>query len=91
MSRYEDGEYMHLHWDGIVDAHYIKGHVSHKDGVAILIEEEVIDDATDVSQAVQKYGRWSCQGDAPEGCISVLREYTKSGRGRFRITMFTFA
>ena len=86
--RFEDGEYMNLIWDGSPDAHYIKGHVSHKDGIYTLIDYGVIDDSTEVGQAVQKYGRWSMQGDAPEGCSSVLREYKDPGRGRFKITEF---
>ena len=88
MSRYEDGEYMILIWDGSPDAYYIKGHVSHEDGIDILIGEGVIVDAAEVGHAVHKYGRWSLQGDAPEGCSSVLREYKNPGRGRFKITVF---
>jgi len=89
MARYNDGEYMALIWDGGgPDAYYIKGHVSHEDGIDILISEGVIDNAADVGRAVQKYGRWSLEGDATDGCNSFLREYKKPSRGRFKITEF---
>ena len=88
MGRYENGQYMILIWDGNPDAYYIKGHVSHETGIDTLISEGAIDDAKSVGHAVHKYGRWSMQGDAPDGCVSVLREYKKSGRGRFKITVF---
>ena len=90
MSRYTDGEYMFLIWDGSPDAYYIKGHVNHEDGIDTLINEAAIfpEDVAEIGHAVHKYGRWSMQGDAPEGCNSVLREYNEPGRGRFKITVF---
>ena len=86
MSRYNDGEYMPLLWDGQPDAFYIKGHVSTEDGWAILIEEEVVE-GRKIGQAVQKYGRWSTEGDSEWS--QTLREYNKPGRGRFKITVFS--
>lgn len=87
-KRYEDGEYMNLIWDGSPDAYYIRGHVSHDVGIGILIECGAIDDEAEVGKAEQVYGRWSMQGDAPEGCSCILREYKEPGRGRFKITSF---
>ncbi len=90
MSKYKEREYMNLVWDGSPDAYYIKGHVTHEQGIEILEAQTCLDDdeLEALGQAVQKYGRWSCQGDAPEGCKRVLREYTTAGRGRFKITCF---
>ena len=88
MARYENGEYMDLIWDGRPDSYHIKGHVSHKNGIDTLIDVGAIDDETEIGQAVHKYGRWSMQVDAPDGCSAVLREYIKPGRGRFKITVF---
>ncbi len=86
--RYNDGEYMNLIWDGPPDAYYIKGHMTHEQGIEILLGECAIEDEKDVGQARQVYGRWSMQGDAPEGCSCVLRIYKESGRGRFKVTEF---
>ncbi len=86
--RYNDGEIIDLSWDGRPDAYYIKGHVSHEDGIYTLIDFGKIDNAADVGQAVHKYGRWSMQGDAPDGCNCVLRDYKNPGRGRFKVTVF---
>ena len=88
MNRYTDGEYMNLTWDGQPDAHYIKGHVSHEDGMETLLDEGVIYEDIVIGHARHIYGRWSTQGDAPEGVTQVLREYNKPGRGRFKITAF---
>ena len=88
MSRYTDGEYMNLTWDGQPDAQYIKGHVSHEDGMETLLEAGAIYEDTVIGHARHIYGRWSTQGDAPEGVTHVLREYNKPGRGRFKITAF---
>ena len=86
MSRYNDGEYMPLIWDGQPDVFYIKGHVNTEDGWAILVEEEVVLDRK-IGQAVQCYGRWSTEpGD--DNWRHVLREYKNPGRGRFKITAF---
>lgn len=86
MNRYYEGEYMNLVWDGQPDAFYIKGHVSTEDGLAILAEADVVGDRK-IGRAEQIYGRWSTEpGD--DGYIHMLREYTKPGRGRFKITMF---
>ena len=86
MGRYEDGQYMPLIWDGPADAYYIKGHVSHADGIETLIGECAIEDDSDIGQAVHKYGRWSTEGDVE--WTHTLREYTGPGRGRFKITVF---
>lgn len=83
-----EGEYIPLIWDGKPDAYYIKGHVSHEDGIKILFEGGIIDDETEVGQAQHIYARWSTQGDAPQNVTQVLREYNKPGRGRFKVTMF---
>ena len=80
----EDGEYMPLVWDGQPDAFYIKGHVDTKTGLAVLAEEDVIGDK--IGQGVQKYGRWSTEGDCEQP--HTLREYLNPGRGRFKITVF---
>ncbi len=91
--RYEEGEYMDLVWDGTPDAYYIKGHVSHEEGIAILIEEDKIQedaktwDGAPVGRAVQKYGRWSME-PREDGNGHVLKEYKTPGRGRFKITAF---
>ena len=85
MSRYNDGEYMPLVWDGQPDAFYIKGHVDTETGLAILEEEDVVGDRK-IGQAVQKYGRWSTEGNTEWS--QTLREYKNPGRGRFKITVF---
>ncbi len=85
MSRYNDGDYMPLIWDGQPDAFYIKGHVNTKDGWSILVDEEVVDDRK-IGQAEQIYGRWSTEGDTE--WTHTLREYRNPGRGRFKITVF---
>lgn len=86
MSRYEDGQYMNLVWDGTPDAYHIKGHVNHADGIKTLIGEGVIEDDSKIGQAVHKYGRWSTEGDTE--WTHTLREYKNPGRGRFKITVF---
>ena len=87
--RYENGEYMSLIWEGgRPDAYYVRGHVSRSEGIDTLINEGAIDEESEVGEAVRKYGRWSMEGDMPEGCNCVLREYKESGRGRFKITAF---
>ena len=85
MSRFEDGEYMPLLWDGQPDAFYIKGHFDTETGLAILADYEVIGNR-EVGQANQIYGRWSTEGDTE--WIHTLREYKNPGRGRFKITAF---
>lgn len=82
---FNDGEYMPLLWDGQPDAFYIKGHVDTETGLAIFAESDVIGDR-EVGQGVQKYGRWSTQGDSEWPL--TLREYKNPGRGRFKITVF---
>lgn len=85
--RYENGEYMCLVWDGSPDAYYIMGHVQHKEGLETLFGEGVIDDNTQIGQARHLYGRWSME-PGEDGGQHYLREYTESGRGRFKITVF---
>ena len=86
--RHENGHYISLFWDGTLDAYYIKGHVTQNEGVRGLIGEEVILSSAEVGPAEHRYGRWSCQGDAPDGCTHGLRDYKESGRGRFPVTIF---
>ncbi len=89
MSRYVDGEYMPLVWDGTPDAFYIKGHVSTEVGLATLRDNEVLEDAEldRLGEGIQKYGRWSMDGSREENG-QILREYKEPGRGRFKITAF---
>ncbi|KKL67465.1 hypothetical protein LCGC14_2134670 [marine sediment metagenome] len=87
MSRYEDGQYMNLTWDGTPDAYYIMGHVSHFRGVETLIDEGVIEDDSRIGQAEHKYGRWSME-PGENGNQHFLREYCNPGRGHFKITVF---
>ena len=90
-KRFKEGEYMYLVWDGRPDAYYIRGHVEHAAGVDILIQAGAVDCEElrdELGQAEHIYGRWSMQGDAPEGCSCVLREYNTPGRGRFKITKY---
>lgn len=85
MSRFNDGDYMSLLWDGQPDAFYIKGHVNTETGLAILTDEDVIGDRK-IGRAEQIYGRWSTEGDTE--WKHILREYKNPGRGRFKITVF---
>jgi len=82
-----DGEYMPLNWYGTPDAYYIKGHVSHEEGIEILFDAGAIDHDYEVGRASHIYGRWSMQ-PGEDGNQHFLREYSESGRGRFKITMF---
>ena len=87
--KHADGEFIDLIWDGPhPDAYYIRGHVSLEKGMRILLEEEVIDEEIVIGYIRHIYGRWSMQGDAPDGTTCVLREYNQSGRGRFKVTKF---
>lgn len=91
MATHKDGEYMNLVWDGSPDAYFIRGHVSDGVGKLIIADEAYldVDELKKLSKAEHRYGRWSCQGDNPEGCSQVLREYNGPGRGRFKITVFS--
>lgn len=84
-----EGEYIPLIWDGTPDALYIRGHVNYKDGLEILIQAGVIDpdEITDIGLAEHCYGRWSIE-PGENGNQHCLRDYSKPGRGRFKITMF---
>lgn len=86
MTRHIDGEHINLIWDGTPDAFYLKGHIEHSIGINTLLDEGVINDGSEVGQAVHKYGRWSTQGDTE--WTHTLREYKNPGRGRFKITVF---
>jgi len=77
-----EGEYIPLIWDGRPDAHYIKGHISHDDGIEILFDEGAIDDETEVGHAQHIYARWSMEPH------HVLRDYDEPGPRRFAVTMF---
>lgn len=85
MSKFANGEYMSLSWDGKPDAYYIMGHVTHDEGIEILQREGIIDNDTIIGRAEHIYGRWSIETDEH---LQMLREYSSSGRGRFKITMF---
>ena len=92
MSRYENGEYINLVWDGSPDAYYIRGHISEEAALGVLEEQgEMVDGKLENGDAIGKsrhvYARWSMQGDAPDGCTSVLRDYKEPGRGRFKVTV----
>lgn len=89
-----DCEYMNLIWEyGNPDAYYIRGHIDEAKAVGVLEEQGImLDGKLENGDAVGKsrhaYARWSVQGDAPEGCTRVLREYKEPGRGRFKVTVF---
>ena len=88
------GEYIPLVWDcGNPDAYYIRGHIDEQEALGVLEDEgEMLDGKLESGNAIGKarhvYARWSMQGDAPQGCTSVLREYNNPGRGRFKVTAF---
>ncbi len=83
-----NGEYIALVWDGFPDAYYVRGHIALPEALAKVIGENCLDDAVGIGEGKHVYARWSMQGDAPEGCTCVLREYKESGRGRFKVTAF---
>ena len=85
--RVVEGEYIPLIWDSRPDAYYIKGHLSHDDGIEILLDEGVIDDETEIGHAQHIYARWSME-PGENGNHHVLRDYNKPGPGRFKATMF---
>jgi len=82
-----EGEYIPLIWDGKPDAYYIRGHVSHEEGIEILLEDGVIYEDTIIGQAQHIYARWSME-PGENGNQHCLREYNKAGKGRFKVTMF---
>ena len=82
-----DGEYIPLCWDGRPYAYYIKGHVRHEVGIAILEDEEIIDEDTIIGHGQHIYGRWSME-PGEDSNHHVLREYNTPGRGRFKITAY---
>ena len=89
-----DGEYICLIWEcGTPDAYYVRGHVDEDAAIATLeMEGEMLDGKLENGDTHGKprhaYARWSVQGDAPDGCNRVLREYSSPGRGRFKVTVF---
>jgi len=89
MSRYKDGDYIYLVWEdvGTPDAFFIKGHVSHKDGIEKLIGECAIDSEDEVGEANHCYARWSME-PREDGNGHILKTYKSTGRGRFRVTEF---
>jgi len=87
MAHFANGEYIPLVWDGRPDAYYFKGHISHWDGMTYLLEEEIIDEETIIGPARRIYARWSME-PGEDGNQHILREYTKPGRGRFKVTEF---
>lgn len=84
----KDGDYIPLTWDGGPDAYYVRGHIELPEALNIILSEEFLGSIDDVETGRHVYARWSMQGDAPEGCSSVLREYEGPGRGRFKVTAF---
>lgn len=82
------GEFICLFWDGCADAYYVRGHIDPEIARETVLEEACLDDGDDLGDAQHVYARWSMQGDAPEGCSCVLREYKKPGKGRFKVTAF---
>ncbi len=88
-KKYNYGDYIYLIWEdgGSPDAYYIRGHVSHDEGIATLIGEGAIDNEFEVGRADHIYGRWSMQ-PREDGTGHILRTYKEPGRGRFAITEF---
>ena len=88
-----DGEYILLCWESNTpDAYYIRGHVAENVALCVLEEQgEMVDGKLEsgaaIGKAMHKYARWSMQGDAPDGCCCVLRDYKEPGRGRFKVTV----
>lgn len=89
MSRFNDGEYINLVWDGPPDAYYVKGHVSNEDGKEALVKEAYLDEEQieELGQAEHMYGRWSME-PGEDGGQQCLRDYMNPGRGRFKVTRF---
>jgi len=87
--KYKDGEYISLIWDGCMpDAYYVKGWISFDEARNVIIGEECLEDyGLEGKPFRHAYARWSTQGDAPDGCSVVLKEYKESGRGRFKVTV----
>jgi len=87
MSKYKDGEFIELSWEGPSEAFYIRGHIPFdkaKEILALHIGEN--GDDYDVAEPVHKYARWSC--DARVEYDHSLVDYYLPGRGRFKITEF---
>ena len=88
-----DGEYIPLYWESSTpDAYYIRGHVAESVALGVLEEQgEMVDGKLEngaaIGKAIHKYARWSTEGDAPDGCSRVLRDYKEPGRGRFKVTV----
>ena len=89
MAKYKDGELISLVWDSCtLDAYYVKGHFDFDDAKETILSEECFEDnQLDGKPFRHAYARWSTQGDAPEGCTVVLRDYKEPGRGRFKVTV----
>jgi hypothetical protein len=83
-----DGEYIALVWDNTADAYYVRGHIEIMNALEIVVGENCLDNADGITNGRHVYARWSMQGDAPEGCTCILREYVNSGKGRFKVTAF---
>ncbi len=88
MKKYKDGDYIPLFWDCDRDCYYVRGHINLLEALETVIGEECLDSEDGIGQGRHVYARWSMQGDAPEGCTCILREYKESGRGRFKVTAF---
>lgn len=89
MARYKNGDFIPLIWESCTpDAYYVKGWIPFDVARDTIIGEECLADGElDGKPMRHAYAKWSTQGDAPEGCSLVLREYKESGRGRFKVTI----
>ncbi len=91
MSKHKDGDYIPLVWEQYTpDAYFVRGHIDFAEAKDIILAEECLDDNKLNGKPIRHaYARWSMQGDAPEGCSCVLKEYDTSGRGRFKVTVLS--
>ena len=87
MKMYKDGDHICLVWDGHAEDFFVKGHLIFEKALAVL-EQEGCTEGYELGEPSHRYARWSCQGDAPDGCSHVLRDYKFPARGRFKVTMF---
>lgn len=83
--KFKDGGYIPLVWNGTKEVYYVKGHIDFEEAKEIIKEAEGID--CNEFETIHSYARWSCESDNEIGI--VLRDYSKSGRGRFKVTKCT--
>ncbi len=84
--KYEHGKYIHLAWDCSPEVYYIKGHVTHKEGMEELKNAGAIESELPRAIARHVFARWSCEGGSEYD--HTLIEYDEPGRGRFKVTAF---